>query len=79
MDAWADGALTPNGSRHCNAFATLSGIAARERAAAVQSTRANPLSLAGATPYMRYVEIAAYRQAGLPELVLEEVNRYGAG
>ena len=79
-DAWADGALTPNGSRHANAFATLSGIATTARAAmALQAARSNPAAPAGGTPYMRYFENAAYCKAGLPEVMLEEVRRYWGG
>ena len=79
-DALVAGALTPNGSRHANAFATLSGIASPERAAAaLQSARANSAAPAGATPYMRYFENAAYCRAGLPELMLGEVTRYWGG
>ena len=79
-DAFVEGARTPNGSRHANAFATLSGIASPARAAAaLQSARANPAAPAGATPYMRYFENAAYCRAGLPELMLGEVTRYWGG
>ena len=50
-DAFADGVLTPNGSRHANAFATLSGIATGERAAsAIQTAPREPRCSGGGNP-----------------------------
>ena len=79
-DALVDGALTPDGSRHANAFAVLSGVAGGARAAeALQTARANPAARVAATPYMRYFENAAYCRAGLAELMLGEVANYWGG
>ena len=79
-DAFLDGALTPDGSRHANAFAVLSGVASGARAAeALQAARLNPAARIAATPYMRYFENAAYCRAGLAELMFSEVANYWGG